>query len=200
MEKALRNKFEARGNLFPLPKENTMNEEEITILQQKDQQSEQSIGLRKAEKEVEELKSQLGERDATMGELQRQLAEAVASNDASEQELASLKASLEEKDTQLASTAETLSQAVERYRASLVAANPEIPQEMIAGEAIADIDISLEKAKALVEKVASSLERRREEEARATSVPTGAPERSSPDFSSMSAREKIEYAIRKETE
>ncbi|MCK4721819.1 MAG: hypothetical protein KAT75_00875 [Dehalococcoidia bacterium] len=177
-----------------------MNEEEITILQQKDQQSEQSIGLRKAEKEVEELKSQLGERDATMGELQRQLAEAVASNDASEQELASLKASLEEKDTQLASTAETLSQAVERYRASLVAANPEIPQEMIAGEAIADIDISLEKAKALVEKVASSLERRREEEARATSVPTGAPERSSPDFSSMSAREKIEYAIRKETE
>lgn len=52
MEKALRNKFEARGNLFPLPKENTMNEEEITILQQKDQQSEQSIGLRKAEKEA----------------------------------------------------------------------------------------------------------------------------------------------------
>lgn len=198
MEKALRNNFEARGNLFPLPKENTMNEEEITILQQKDQQKEAE--LEGARKEVEELKSQLGERDATMGELQRQLAEAVALNQTSTEELTLLRKGLEEKDTQLASTAETLSQAVERYRASLVAANPEIPQEMIAGEAIADIDISLEKAKALVEKVASSLERRREEEARATSIPTGTPERSSPDFSSMSAREKIEYAIRKETE
>jgi len=178
-----------------------MNDEDITILQQKDRQKEAE--LEGARKEVEELKSQLGERDATMGELQRQLAEAVASNDAGEQELASLKASLDEKDTQLASTAETLYQAVERYRASLVAANPEIPQEMIAGEAIADIDISLEKARALVEKVVSSLERRHEEEARVTllgRVPTGAPERSSPDFSSMSAREKIEYAIRKETE
>ena len=178
-----------------------MNDEDITILQQKDQQKEAELkGVRK---EVEELRGQLGERDAAMGELQRQLAEAVASNDAGEQELASLKASLDEKDTQLASTAEILYQAVERYRASLVAANPEIPQEMIAGEAIADIDISLEKARALVEKVASSLERRHEEEARATllgRVPTGAPERSSPDFSSMSAREKIEYAIRKETE
>lgn len=197
----MRNKFEARGNLFPLPKENTMNEEEITILQQKDQQKEAE--LEGARKEVEELKSQLGERDATMGELQRQLAEAVALNQTSAEELTLLQKGLEEKDTQLASTSETLSQAVERYRASLVAANPEIPQEMIAGEAIANIDISLEKAKALVEKVASSLERRREEEARATllgRVPTGAPERSSPDFSSMSAREKIEYAIRKEIE
>ena len=171
-----------------------MNDEEVQAIKE---------DLEAAKSQVEDLNSQLGERDATMGELQRQLAEAVASNDAGEQELASLKASLDEKDTQLASTTETLYQAVERYRASLVAANPEIPQEMIAGEAIADIDISLEKARALVEKVASSLERRHEEEARATllgRVPTGAPERSSPDFSSMSAREKIEYAIRKETE
>jgi septal ring factor EnvC (AmiA/AmiB activator) len=185
MEKALRNKFEARGNLFPLPKENKVNEEEMAALQAE---------LEGARKEVEEMKGQLGERDAKLGDVQRQLAEAAASNEASEQELASLRASLDEKDAQLAATAETLTQAVEKYRASLIAANPEMPEEMLIGESIADIDASVDKAQELVSRVRTRLE----QDLKATPVPAGAPQRSGPDLSSMSPREKIQYALGKE--
>jgi chromosome segregation ATPase len=162
-----------------------MNDEEITVLQAE---------VDGARKEVEELKGQLGEKDATLGELQCQLAEAVASNEASEQELASLRASLDEKDAQLAATAETLTQAMEKYRASLIAANPEIPEEMLIGDSIADIDASVDKAQGLVSRVRTKLE----QELRVTSVPAGAPQRSGPDLSSMSPREKIQYALGKE--
>jgi len=171
-----------------------VNDEEVQAIKE---------DLEAAKSQVEDLNSQLGERDARIGGIQIELTEQAVLVEDKERELVTLRQASEADQGNITTLSESLQEAITKYRASLVAANPEIPQEMIAGEAIADIDISLEEAKALVEKVASSLERRQEEEARATllgRVPTGAPERSSPDFSSMSAREKIEYAIRKETE
>ena len=162
-----------------------MNEEDITALHRE---------LEGARREAGELKGQLGERDARLGEVQRQLADAVASNEASEAELASARAGLDEREAQLAAATESLSHAVERYRASLIAANPEIPQEMLGGDAIGDIDASLEKARELAGRVRTKLE----EDLKATSVPPGAPQRSAPDLSDLSPREKIEYALRKE--
>ena len=162
-----------------------MNEEEITALQAE---------LEGARRETEELKGQLGERDARLGEVQRQLSEAIAARESSEQELASVRTALDDKEAQLAAATEGLSHAVESYRASLVAANPEIPEEMIGGDAIGDIDASLEKARELAGRVRTKLE----EDLKATSVPAGAPQRAAPDLSELSPREKIEYALRKE--
>ena len=169
-----------------------MNEEEITALQAE---------LEGARREVEgstrraqELKAQLGERDAKLGEVQRQLAEAMEAKEAGEAELASMRAALDEREAHLTAATESLSSAVERYRASLIAANPDIPEDMIGGEAIDDIDASLERARELAGRVRTKLE----EDLKATSVPPGAPQRSAPDVSDLSPREKIEYALRKE--
>jgi len=162
-----------------------VNEEEITALQAE---------LEGARREAEELKGQLGERDARLGEVQRQLAEATAAKETGEEELVSVRAGLADREAQLAAATESLSNAVERYRASLIAANPEIPQEMIGGDAISDIDTSLERARELAGRVRTRLE----EDLKATAVPVGAPQRSAPDLSDLSPREKIEYALRKE--
>jgi len=162
-----------------------VNEEETTVLQRE---------LEGARREAEELKGQLGERDARLSEVQRQLAEVTTAKETSEQELASVRAGLDEREAQLAATAASLSHAVASYRASLIAANPEIPGEMIGGEAIGDIDASLERARELAGRVRTKLE----EDLRATSVPAGAPQRPAPDLSELSPREKIEYALQKE--
>ena len=152
---------------------------------------------------------QLAERDAKMGELQRtlsltqgQLAEKGALADANEQELTTLKAevaslseAIAEKDRLLTNATETMTEAIARYKALAVAANPPVPEEMITGQSIADIDASLETAKGLVTRVRATLE----EEAKATTVPPGAPARTGPpDLSGLSPREKIQYAIQKE--
>ena len=155
-----------------------MNEEETAMVQT----------------ELEGLRAQAGERDARLGELQAQLAEALAANDAGQQELTSMKAALDERDAELAAATETLHEAVASYRAALVAANPQIPEEMVAGATIADIDASLDRARDMAGRVRQTLE----EDLKATHVPAGAPERAVPDLSAMSPREKIHYALGKE--
>lgn len=174
-------------------KETKVTDEEITAIQAE---------LEGAKKEVENLQAQLGERDAKMGELQAVIAsqsEAITEKgtliEAHGQELTTVKAQLEEATTLSEGRGQALTEAVGKYRSSLIASNPEVPEEMIVGETIADIAASLETAKGLVTKVKAKVE----EEAKAIPIPAGAPERSGPDLSSMSPREKIEYAIAKET-
>ncbi len=164
-----------------------MNEEEVQAIK---------ADLEAANSQVKDLNAQLGDRDAKLGEIQAVTASQSEAISAKEQELATARARIDEQEHLLAESSEALGSAIVRYRESVAAANSDVPAEMITGESIADIDASLEMSKALVTKVKASLS----EQAKAIPVPAGAPERSSPDFSSMSAREKIEYAIRKETE
>ena len=85
----------------------------------------------------------------------------------------------------------SLSQAVSSYRALAVKSNPGILEELITGDTIEAINQSLENASNLISKVRQGLE----EEASRTRVPTGAPQRTLPDLSALSPREKIQYAI-----
>jgi len=62
---------------------------------------------------------------------------------------------------------------------------------MIKGETIEAINESVKSAKALVERVKQEM---RAENARVR-VPAGAPQRTLPDLSALSAREKIKYAM-----
>jgi uncharacterized coiled-coil protein SlyX len=131
--------------------------------------------------ELEELVAQkereLELKDSRISELE----ETVASRDS---QLAALNQSLAELESRL-------SQAVEAYRALVVKANPAVPEELISGDSVEEIDQSLASAQVLVDRVRQELE----VEIAAAKIPAGAPPRKPLDFSALSPKEKIQHAI-----
>jgi len=107
--------------------------------------------------------------------------------------IAQLEQGIAAKDSELAAAKESLSGAVEKYRAAILASAPGIPAELIQGGSIDEIDASLEQARGIVSKVRQQLE----VEAEANKVPAGAPPRTPQDLSALSPAEKIAYALRK---
>ena len=148
--------------------------------------------------ELERLEAKVFELEEVVALKERELAsrdnhvsrleQAVATSDG---EIASLKQSLDESADNLNRLNDSLSQAVSSYKTQVVQANPEVPEELLTGDTISSIDDSLAKAKTLVGKVRQGLEA----EILTTKVPAGAPTRTAPDFSGLSPREKIKYAI-----
>ena len=98
---------------------------------------------------------------------------------------------LEATAAELAAASETKNQAVAKYLSMAKALNPNIPEGIIGGETIAEIDQSIEKGKAIVEAVKKAME----SEASAARVPAGAPTRGAISTEGMSPKEKIAYAI-----
>ena len=86
---------------------------------------------------------------------------------------------------------ERLARTVARYRTVLLAGSPEVPEEMVKGETVEEVDRSLASAKELVERVRKQLEAR----GQAERVPAGAPPRRRPDLSALSPQEKIAYGL-----
>ena len=84
-----------------------------------------------------------------------------------------------------------LAEAVASYKTVVVQANPEVIDELINGDTIEAINESMSKAKDLVSKVRQGVEA----EISSAKIPAGAPERTSPDLSALSPREKIQYAV-----
>ena len=107
--------------------------------------------------------------------------------------IAQLEQGVSSRDSEMAVLKGSLSGAVAKYRAALLATAPEIPTELVKGESIDEIDASLEQARGIVSKVRQQLEA----DAEANKVPTGAPERTPQDLSTLSPAEKIAYALRK---
>ena len=98
-----------------------------------------------------------------------------------------------EKDSEIRGIKQQVELAVGRYRSVLLAGSPELPEELVQGSTIEELDRSVEAAKKIVEKVVSRIEARAPE----SRVPSGAPVRRPADVSGLSAREKILYAINK---
>lgn len=96
-----------------------------------------------------------------------------------------------EKDAEIKGRKQQTEIAVSRYRDALIAGAPDLPEELVQGSSIEELDRSLESAKKIVEKVASRIEARAPE----ARVPSGAPARRPADVSGLSPREKILYAI-----
>jgi predicted RNase H-like nuclease (RuvC/YqgF family) len=117
-----------------------------------------------------------------------ELKQALAAKDA---ETAALNQSLAEARQALDELGKSLPQAVGAYKELLVLANPGVPEEMITGDSIEAINTSLEGARTLVERVRREIEA----ETAKTRVPAGAPPRTAPDMSALTAREKIQYAL-----
>ena len=140
---------------------------------------------------VAELESSVAQKDEELTKANARLIEleqVVASRDS---EIATLKQAEAESGEKLTTLSNSLAESVATYKTMVVQANPEVIEELITGDTIESINESLGKAKTLVSKVRQGLET----EISLAKVPAGAPERTSPDLSALSPREKIQYAI-----
>jgi chromosome segregation ATPase len=99
---------------------------------------------------------------------------------------------LEAAAAELATVKEARGEAVTKYLGVAKALNPTIPEGIIAGETIAEIEQSVEKGKAIVAAVRKAMEA----EAAAAKVPAGAPTRGEISLEGLSPREKIAAGIR----
>jgi hypothetical protein len=124
---------------------------------------------------------------------------------AGEEKIAGLDRTLAEKDLELAALRQAadeakqagarlsgeLSKAVAAYKELVGQANPGPVADMLKGDTITGINESLKSARALVEKVRQDIGA----ETARVRVPAGAPMRTLPDLSALTAREKIKYSI-----
>jgi uncharacterized protein (DUF3084 family) len=138
--------------------------------------------------ELEELvvskEKELAARNSRISELEQD----VASRD---NQIAALKQSLSELEPRLTELESSLSQAVSSYQALVIKSNPGVPEELVAGNSIEEIDHSLASAQTLIDRVRQELET----EIAAAKIPAGAPQRIPIDLSALSPKEKIQYAI-----
>ncbi|GAI13448.1 unnamed protein product [marine sediment metagenome] len=135
------------------------------------QQTQQTLETIKAQLEEEQkanatLKEAMEKKDFTIADLETKRGEL-------ESALSKAKQGSEASTAELASAKEARNQAVSKYLGMARAANPQVPEDMISGETIAEIDASVEKGKGLVAAVKKTLG----SEAAAAKVPAGAPTR-----------------------
>ena len=156
-----------------------MTDEEVKALEE---------ALEGARAEAQQHLETLAARDERLREMEAEVGRA---REELEGALGVAQAKLAARDEELASLRERMSQAVGSYRGLALSAAPEIPEEMVSGETIEEVDASLEKARGMVERVKRQLE----SSVAAVRVPAGAPPRTQPDLSSLSPREKIAYAL-----
>ena len=82
-------------------------------------------------------------------------------------------------------------EAVRAYRKLAASSNPLFSEDVLSGESIADVDAAMAHVLDLAGKVRSRIEA----EMKSANIPAGAPERSGPDLSALSAREKIKMGL-----
>lgn len=107
------------------------------------------------------------------------------------QDIEALRGQLAEASTNFEGAKAAYAYAVEDFKKLAAASNPLIPQEAIYGTSIEEIKASLGRANKLVANVQESLSK----QAAAASVPAGAPQRTGPDVSAMSTKEKINLGL-----
>lgn len=132
----------------------------------------------------EELEVALAEKNSRISELEQALAER-------DEQINSLKQSLAELEAKLTEVKDSQAQAVASYRELVVSSNPDLPEELISGDNVEEIDKSLAGARALIDRVRQRLET----EIAGAKIPAGAPLRAPADLSALSPQEKIQYAM-----
>ena len=94
---------------------------------------------------------------------------------------------------EIAGLREKLGGAAAKFRQIILSGSPEVPEELVKGETVEEVEASFANARKVVERVKQGIEAHQQRER----VPTGAPPRSPLDVSAMSPQEKIVYALRK---
>ncbi len=159
------------------------------------------------DEEVLLLEEQLAAAHADIERLQTALSEAEARAATGESALTDLRRQLAaagERETATAAEVEALRQAVAaadargasaaaRYREAVLAHEPSLPADLVAGETVEDVDAAVERARQTVAQVRQRIE----QEAASQRVPAGAPVRSAPDLSDLSPSEKIRLGLQR---
>ena len=150
------------------------------------------------EEELEQARARISELEGLLAQKDEELTKATAHISELEQvladrdnQIATLKQSVAELEQKLTDLNNAQTQAISSYRALVVKTNPEVPEELITGDTIEEIDKSLANAQTLIDRVRQGLEA----EIAAAKVPAGVPQRAPVDLSALSPREKIRYAI-----
>ena len=177
---------------FEAQKGGKMSDEQQNI-NQNDQVTKEEYDALKVELEAEKAKSQeavvLHEKDTQ--ELTDRVASLEADVAAKDTQIGELTTQAESQTQELTTAKATLESAVGAYKDVVLKANPLIPTDMIQGLTIDEVNTSLEKAAGLVGQIKEGLEK----EGNAEKIPPGAPQRTGPDLSSMTTKEKINYGL-----
>ena len=147
--------------------------------------------LVEARAELEALRERAADREARAAHLEDQLAETRAELSRAEEEARGRDEALAQANERADTLEGRVRAAAERYRALALERSPELPEELVAGESVEEIESALAQARETVAKVRGHLE----SEAQAGRVPVGAPARSAPDLSALSAEEKIRRGL-----
>ena len=139
--------------------------------------AELEAGISDGARQVEGLHGTLAQRDARIAEL--------------EAAVGGMERAAVEREQQAEGVRAQLSQAVEAYRASLLEAEPGLPEDLVAGATIEELQASRDRARQIVESVRGRLE----EQAHFERTPSGAPARSDVDVSALSPEEKIRLGL-----
>ncbi len=114
-----------------------------------------------------------------------------AANEGLLERIARLEEGIALRDAELADLKKSLENAVSKYRTAVLSAAPDVPEEMIKGVTIEEIDSSLETARGMVAQIRQQLETNAVE----ASVPAGAPTRSGPNLEGLTGEAKIKVAL-----
>jgi chromosome segregation ATPase len=173
-----------------------MSDDEVALLQEQ---------LGEARAEVERLQMAAADAEARAVHLEEMNGEMRCRLETVEGELASGRQRIDELDGQLGGAQTELAVAQQetqelharlqaaagKYREVLLAAAPELPEEMVAGDSIEEVEAAAERARQTVRQVRD----RMESQAQVGRVPTGSPPRGAPDFSALSPIEKIRLGL-----
>lgn len=107
-----------------------------------------------------------------------------------ERALAEARALAEERGQAVAALTERAALATAKYRQAALAATPEVPPELVQGATVEEVDAAMSRAKTLVDEV-----RKRAAAPTGRGTPAGAPARSAPDLSALTAQEKIAHGL-----
>ena len=140
---------------------------------------------------VAELENLIAQKDQELASRDTRISELKQAAASLESEIATLKQAVAESDDSLNKLNESLKQAVVTYKTLVIQSNPDVPDELVTGDSIEAITDSLASAKELVTKIRRGMEA----EVSLARGPSGAPDRTAPDLSALSPREKIQYAI-----
>jgi len=154
-----------------------MSEEIIENKAAEDQEKPVAVDEKAPDPEVSEAGRHIASLETSLNEKTTELSEAKKMLDAQAADIASLKAAGEE--------------AVTAYKKLAVSSNPLFSGDVITGATIAEVDASMARVTDLAGKIKTKVEA----EIKATIVPAGAPERSGPDTSGLSPREKIKQGL-----
>jgi hypothetical protein len=104
--------------------------------------------------------------------------------------LAELEQALGVSEERLGAVSDELAKTVSGYRSLVVQSNPDVLEEMITGDSVAAVELSLKSARELISRVKNGIEA----EISAARVPAGAPPRGSIVLP-LSSREKIQQGM-----